>query len=159
MEFIKENLPEVTTNDTITDVIIFEKGSNKPKRIKKTLLDSNYVSSSLEPLVYKALLVQSGTNPPTVTILKNTLGETLTWEYQEVGYYFTQSSLFTQTNMSLNIQKDYLSESTQIVVPDKRIFYDGTDAGGGYVSVQTQGNDIPANDLLDYTMIEIEVYL
>lgn len=37
-------------------------------------------------LVYKALILQSGTNAPTVNILTNTIGA-IVWQYDSVGYY------------------------------------------------------------------------
>lgn len=39
------------------------------------------------PLVYKGLLVQSGTSDPTVTVLENTLGGTVVWARTGVGTY------------------------------------------------------------------------
>lgn len=109
-------------------------------------------------LAYIALLSQDGTDDPVVEMeILNTLGETLVWERDSVGYYFTQSLLFTQSSIAVNIQKDYLSHSLQIVIPDKRIYFDGSDVNGGYVSVQTQGNDVPADDLLNFTAVFIYV--
>ncbi len=37
MNFKKEQLKEVTTTDKITDILVFEKGSSEPKRIKRSL--------------------------------------------------------------------------------------------------------------------------
>lgn len=41
--------------------------------------------------VYKALISQSGTSAPTVTVLQNTLGFTPTWSYEGVGTYRVNS--------------------------------------------------------------------
>lgn len=115
-------------------------------------------------LSYVALLSQTGTNAPTVeSEVINTLGETLTWSYDSVGYFYTQSLLFTQDNMALSIQKDWLMNPTQVTIPDKSIFYDGVDAGGGYVSIYTQSSTDngasyqQANGLLSFTAVYIYV--
>jgi len=39
---------------------------------------------------YIALLSQQGTNPPTATVIKNTLGAEVTFAREDVGYYFAQ---------------------------------------------------------------------
>lgn len=47
-------------------------------------------------LVYTALLSQAGTNPPTATVLENTLGAAVTFGYDSVGNYYVASDAFTQ---------------------------------------------------------------
>lgn len=48
------------------------------------------------PLVYRALLTQSGTNAPVATVLENTLGGNIVWSYSEIGYYIgTLAGAFT----------------------------------------------------------------
>lgn len=43
-----------------------------------------------EPLVYAALISQSGTNAPVATVLKNTTGHTATWSRTDTGDYLLQ---------------------------------------------------------------------
>jgi len=53
--------------------------------------------------VYTALLSQSGTNDPVAVVLENTLGQTITWAYNDVGSYIFTSSipLFEQGKVQL----------------------------------------------------------
>lgn len=39
------------------------------------------------PLVYRALLTQTGTNAPVATVLENTLGGAVVWSYNDVGIF------------------------------------------------------------------------
>lgn len=41
--------------------------------------------------VYQALITQSGTNPPTANVLRNTIDQSLTWEYDSEGVYMLTS--------------------------------------------------------------------
>ena len=46
--------------------------------------------------VYTALLTQSGTDAPVATVLENTLGGDVVWEYTNIGNYTaTSNNLFT----------------------------------------------------------------
>jgi hypothetical protein len=55
----------------------------------------NYLSSTLANFKakllgyrsYTALLTQTGTNPPVVTVLENNLGKDIVWTYSSVGTY------------------------------------------------------------------------
>ena len=38
--------------------------------------------------VYRALLIQSATNAPVANVLENSLGQTVTWTYSDVGVYY-----------------------------------------------------------------------
>lgn len=40
--------------------------------------------------IYRALLLQSGTNAPVATVLENSLGGTLVWSYYDVGVYYVE---------------------------------------------------------------------
>lgn len=55
--------------------------------------------------IYTALLTQSGTNAPTVTILQNTLGTTITWTRSGAGSYVgaTAEDTFTLNKTALLI--------------------------------------------------------
>jgi hypothetical protein len=47
----------------------------------------NVVETTAPPKVYLATVSQSGTGNPTVAVLLNTTGETITWAYSSVGTY------------------------------------------------------------------------
>ena len=71
-----------------------------PENFLYTDVDGNVLSAPLsyaKPYkVYTALLTQSGTNPPTATVLENTLGGTVVWSYTSPGYYVaTLNNTFT----------------------------------------------------------------
>jgi len=69
-------------------------------------------STSTEPLVYVALITQSGTDAPVATVLKNTLGGTVVWTYDSGDYLGTLVGAFTE---------------------NKTVIFIGTnDAGAGY---------------------------
>lgn len=50
-------------------------------------VDGNVIETAPAPKVYLALVTQSGTADPTVTVILNTTGETVTWDYVGVGSY------------------------------------------------------------------------
>ena len=57
-----------------------------------------------EPNEYVALLTQSGTAAPSVTVLKNTLGGTVVWTRNAAGvYYGTLTGVFTQDKTAASI--------------------------------------------------------
>lgn len=110
--------------------------------------------------VYSALLNQTGTNAPTVTILQNTLqklldGEiipiTITWTREAAGQYVGTSivsGLFTSTKTMLLVQKSAALTNIAIVRT-------GTNA----IEVHTtNSSDVSADGLLINTAIEIRVY-
>jgi len=96
-------------------------------------------------LVYTALLTQSGTNAPVATVLENTLGGTVVWSYNDVGYYTaTLANAFTEN-------KTYLP----LVIIN--------DGGPVVVSVSWASSsaielNISSNGLLGATPFEIRVY-
>lgn len=60
--------------------------------------------------VYKALLLQSGTDAPTVTILQNTLDGTPVWTRQALGYY--RATLAGQFPQNQTIAKPFGSTTS-----------------------------------------------
>jgi hypothetical protein len=50
-------------------------------------VDGNVIETAALPKVYLATITQSGTADPTVTVILNTTGETVTWDYIAVGTY------------------------------------------------------------------------
>ena len=143
MDFIKENLKEVTTPDKITDLVVFEKGSNVPKRIKS----SNYNSDAL---VWKAVLNQTGTSAPTVNVVRNTLG-VVTVTYDGVGSYIINSNgLFTVGKTVYYNSQNYTNlgnEITYLYPIDANSF-----------GIETLDDNISANGILIDTCFVIEVY-
>lgn len=59
--------------------------------------------------IYRALMTQTGGDDPVVTVLENTLGETITWLRDSTGIYSANSSgIFLQNKTFLTINKsDY----------------------------------------------------
>lgn len=102
-------------------------------------------SSSASYLVYTALLSQTGTDAPVATVLENTLGGTVVWSYNDVGYYTaTLANAFTEN-------KTYLP----LVIIN--------DGGPVVVSVSWASSsaielNISSNGLLGATPFEIRVY-
>lgn len=103
--------------------------------------------------VYTALLTQVGTNPPTATVLENTIGN-ITFSYDGIGQYsIVSNGLFTTNKTtvftSMNFYNDY-----NIIGHD----YNSTSTiviGTINVSLLTTSQ----NNLLTRTPIEIRVYL
>jgi hypothetical protein len=57
------------------------------------------------PKEYVALLTQSGTAAPTVTVLRNTFGASIVWTRNSAGvYYGTLAGTFTQDKTACSIQ-------------------------------------------------------
>ncbi len=155
MSNIKENIPEVPTLTNVTDVLVFDKGSNKIKRVKKSLLDTEYQNTSSSYLIYRALLTQTSTNAPVATILENTLGGVPVWTRGIAGIYtctlsgaFPLEKTFIICGQSPNggTPFDYSIEMTNI--PNAFLLF---------ISERASGTN---NDgLLTYNPIEIIVYL
>jgi hypothetical protein len=97
---------------------------------------------------YIALLKQTGTNPPTATIIDNTLSGEIIWTYNGAGNYTgTLTNEFTQYKTT--------------------IYHNNTAQGFTYVNWQNEDeidvetwntSGTSANGLLDYMTIEIRVY-
>lgn len=75
----------------------------------------NYLSSTLDNFkakllgyrTYKAMLYQSGSSDPVATVLENTLGLDVTYEYDSTGAYyaFTNTDLFNDSTTTLDGRK------------------------------------------------------
>lgn len=103
--------------------------------------------------VYTALLTQVGTNPPTATVLENTIG-TITFSYDSIGNYNINSSgLFTLNKTTvftgMNVKNDLgiigFAHETINTIP--------------IVTVNTNLLTTGQNGLLYNAPIEIRVYL
>lgn len=114
--------------------------------------------SAQEPLVYAAILTQTGTDAPHVIVLENTLGGEVVWTREDVGVYMaTLTDAFTigKTVFPLG--------SVQYISPPFADNFIGT-SGTSYVDddivyYQTQNGDGSVSDsILNGTLIKIEVY-
>lgn len=150
------------TNLTFTELVNKIGGArywNLPPMLKEILSRLTPQTSQVLPYkTYTALLTQVGTNPPQPTLLENTLGINLTYEYINPGRYTVQVT----NEVNLSSALIYISSTTQydgilIRVSDKTsnsfninvtsIATDGT-------TIQTPGID----SALISTPIEIRIY-
>lgn len=102
------------------------------------------------PKVYRALMTQSGTNAPTAVVLENTLGGTVVWGYEELGYY------------TAIISGGFDRDATSVILgaPEAGVLITPVVTAGGNVEVsvvQISGMT-STNDALARTPIEILVY-
>lgn len=128
------------------------------KFTKRSLVDKAFVTgitSSISPsyLSYVAIISQVGTNDPTVTILQNTLGDTITWSRTGVGSYKgTKGTPFTHQNIYVMIGQPYgagIGASARV----------SNFSGQNHVSVITFSHATgSADDVLFSQTIEIRVY-
>lgn len=61
---------------------------------------------------YKALLVQTGTNDPVATVLENTLGINVTYQYDTDGTYFA----FINSDLFANPYETVLGEAAEVTI-------------------------------------------
>ena len=99
--------------------------------------------------VYTALLIQEGTNAPTVTILENTLGD-IVWSYFGVGSYRGTLIGAFITDKTFNTITPRTTDGTFVI--QRR--------DSNEIEIQTAINtgDVPTNELLYYTEVEVRVY-
>jgi len=106
------------------------------------------------PKVYRALLSQTGTDAPTAVVLANTLGGTVVWTRNDVGYYTaTLSNAFTHGKTWYNVLTTR-DDSSSVGIG---VTHDSVNAISVSSSVPATG--FPSDDLLYSTPIEILVYL
>lgn len=103
---------------------------------------------------YKALLSQTGTNPPIATILQNTTGQTLTWSRSSAGFYKA-----TAANTIFPLEKTTIFAECATI---GTIINAGNDENGEpsdriYVSTRTHAG-VAADDLLYISPITITIY-
>lgn len=101
---------------------------------------------------YKALLTQTGIDPPVADVLENTLGEDVIWQYGFQGNYFAIFNIitFNQSKTVTNCSQSDGNNSgvTAIYIqPPNTIRIATYDYGGFNI-----------NEVLYYTLVEIEVY-
>jgi len=118
------------------------------------------VVKSNNPLVYVALLTQTGTSNPVVTVIKNTTGQTLTWDRVGAGYYrcLTTGTPFTTNKTIITIS--YGAGSTDFVAGINSYINTTSSAyvlttGMGPLGA---GPAAYADDLLVAASVKIEIY-
>jgi len=143
------------TNTESTDVAVFI--------VPDGAISGNEVdiSGSSDPLVYRALLTQTGTDAPIATVLENTLGGTVTWTSNSTGLYRgITDGLFTGGQTCLppvNASMDLDAASTFVETSFYRVNADQVNLQTALVS---PGDDtiILTDALLTSTYVEILVY-
>jgi hypothetical protein len=101
--------------------------------------------------VYRAILNQTETNAPFATVLENTFGETLIWDYQNNGTYGlrSQKKQFNPSRMSMIAQNN---------MGDPFEFYQCVCTDNEYVYLSTYANSVYTNGYLANTFFEVVVY-
>jgi hypothetical protein len=113
--------------------------------------------ASLGYKVYTALISQSGTSAPTVTVLQNTLG-TIVWTYASVGSY-----VGTLSGAFINFNKNwvYLQPASDNAGAVDVLYIDNTDVTGSTVILNTYSDTTagtPSNNIIEGKCLEIRVY-
>jgi len=150
------------TSANIDDNDVFELqikdgGADDEKSAKITFEElRDAVNGGVTPLIYKALLTQTGTNAPVATVLQNTLGGTVVWSYGGVGDYlatlagaFPQNKTLIISGATVNIPFGGNTNATAY------LFWDSVNTIGLY---SQDGTGVATNNILNYTSILIEVY-
>lgn len=108
-------------------------------------------------LVYTALISQSGTNAPTVTILENTLSAPIVWTRIDVGIYNgTLASPFLANKTYVNINN---SGNLTPLPMTLGVFHRKIDRiADNIIQIVTGAGTAYSDDILDFTEIEIRVY-
>ena len=132
----------------------------------------NYLSSTLANFktkllgyrTYKAFLTQTGTDAPVATVIDNSLGIDVTYEYDTNGYYYAilDKSLFNNSTETPSGQKVEVT-----ITPSSSIGLGGTVIMSAYpvffyvVGIESTVDTVATNDLLgNYfsSVLEIKVY-
>ena len=109
--------------------------------------------------VYRALLTQSGTSAPTVTVLENTLGGTVVWTRNGAGeYYGTLANAFPASKLVMRV---FRSNYTPAFFGDE-YFFDLVRISSNVIAIQAYEGGILADSILsegnDFDGVEILVY-
>jgi hypothetical protein len=101
--------------------------------------------------VYAAFLTQSGTNAPVATIIENTIGEPLTWNYENVGSYSLNSAsgLLSATKNSMVIENN---------VGDNLFVFQLQCNDASQIYLYSYNNGSGSNGYLDNTFVKITLY-
>ena len=103
--------------------------------------------------VYTALLTQSGTDAPVATVLQNTLGGEVVWNYEGVGNYSAISTnLFTENKTSV-LHKSIIGDDPNYLLQSYSILTSSIT-----FSTLEIGTGLQDSILLQPELIEIRVY-
>lgn len=160
----KTNLKESTTTNQVDYVLVYERGSDEPKKMSKATFDAQYATSAAEPAYtkYVAILNQSSTNAPTQEIVENTIGGTISWSYDSVGRYTgTLAGAFPVGNTFMFISR--AGDESSFAAGSVTLFSFGfNDADSFYLNTAriatATGVITLENGWLYNTLIEIRVY-
>lgn len=149
-------LRDTTDNVLIKDTLVISSGAESGKVLKS---DATGVATwqNVEPyLVYTALLTQTDTFAPIATVLRNTLGGTPVWSYNDVGQFtaaLTGAFIVNKTGLIPGNPNDGDLSTPKYIL------------GGGrssdneiIISVFDTNSSTTSNDALTNTFIEIRVY-
>ena len=133
-----------------------KKEALKPNPKMETVLISAeslkaYIAAGIDPgyKTYTALLTQSGTNPPSVTVLKNEIGN-IVWGYDIVGAYDGLLLGGFPQNKTTIIASQYNQSGFDITTTYRE--------DDDYVYVETYKSGNQTNGILFETMVEIRIY-
>lgn len=113
-------------------------------KIKSQQLEAKYS-------IYTALITQTGTNAPVVTVLENTLSGPIVWTYSSVGFYVgTLASAFPEDETACLLQ-DSLDDTHSVIY---RASDDTVE-----ISIKTiSGSPAAIDNSLFKTLVEIKIY-
>lgn len=117
------------------------------------IVDKEYVDNKLQPITgyktYVALLSQTGTNAPIVTVLENTLGGTIVWSRSSAGvYHGTLTGAFIVGKTTMNAS----------VTTSSSLIASGTTLDIAAINTQKADTLVSTDGQLANAMIEIRVY-
>lgn len=113
-----------------------------------------YSQLGVQPKKYTALISQSGTSAPTVTVLENALGGTVVWTRNSTGVYWgTLSGAFTASKTACIHQK-----SGQVLASSYTDYYLQGDLSNNFLTLRTKQSGSFTDGLLLNDTIKIEVY-
>ena len=118
-----------------------------PKAILEALKRLHNNSNALPYKTYIALLNQTGTNAPVPTVLMNTTGGIITWEYSSDGEYFIKSDGLFAGNVGGFVQDTNLSFARLRKIDNNTI----------YLSMFNATPEI-SDGLLNDAMIELKIF-
>jgi hypothetical protein len=145
---------DTVDDDTTNQIVINTNGSSVSFQVASETqwLAIESLVAGLTPTapykVYTALLTQTGINPPVATILENTLGFVPTFNYGNVGSYFTSNPNFLLNKTTVNIFNNVnaFSYSFPCYITLGGIFFNSILSG------------VPSDNVLSNTCIEIRIY-
>lgn len=134
--------------------------NNQPIEVLAEDVANIFIANNISVLPYKvytALLSQTGTDDPIVTIMQNTLGTNVTWTRTNTGVYLgtctgqliaNKTVIFTQANTSL----------IGLIYPSLNNLPDDVTIETGFYDNTNPSFPLYSDDILANTFVEIRVY-